>query len=156
MAYGLLGFVCCGLMVVALIQRRQWLDVAVRHELIAGFFPVVYFVSKICLVCLCGCFAVTHGLIFVFWVRMGWILDSDGLDFDGVQVGFGLVGLGQHGGQWWWRGGDWVVFAMGFWWVWDFGGQWTVMAWWAWWWRGGGDWVVQFFFNEFAGFFFFF
>ena len=40
------------------------------------------------------------------------------------------------------NGGDWVVFAMGFWWVWDFGGQWTVMAWWAWWWRGGGDWVV--------------
>ena len=31
-------------------------------------------------------------LIFVFWVWMGWILDSDE-----VWVGFGLVGLGWHG-----------------------------------------------------------
>ena len=61
--------------------------------------------------------------IFAFWVRMGWILDSDGLDLDC------LVGLA------WWAVGCLVVFAMSLlvvWFRWDFGGQW---------WRGG-DWVV--------------
>ena len=37
---------------------------------------------------LCVYFAVRHGLIFVFWVQMGLILDSNG-----VWVGVGLVGL---------------------------------------------------------------
>ena len=30
---------------------------------------------------------------------------------------------------------------MEFWFRWDFGGQWAMVAWWAWW-CCGGDWVV--------------
>ena len=50
-------------------------------------------------------------LIFVFWVWMGWILDSYGLVF-WIPMGFGLdldwlVGLA------WWAVGCLVVFAMG-------------------------------------------
>ena len=32
---------------------------------------------------------------------------------------------------------------LGFWFLWDFGGQWVVVVWGAWWWRGGGDWVLR-------------
>ena len=32
---------------------------------------------------------------------------------------------------------------MEFWFWWDFGGQWAMVAWWAWW-CCGGDWVVWF------------
>ena len=36
------------------------------------------------------CFVVRHGSVLSF--ELEW-------------VGFGLIGLGWHGGQWWWRGG---------------------------------------------------
>ena len=62
------------------------------------------------------------GMFVYVFCSESWIdfclLGSDVLDSDGVQVGVGLVGLGQCGGQWWWLNGDWIVFAMsllGFW-----------------------------------------
>ena len=90
-------------------------------------------------------------LIFVFWVWMGWILDSYGLVF-WIPMGFGLdldwlVGLA------WWAVGCLVVFAMGllgFGWVLflfflffslffflGFWFWWAVVVWWAWWWHSG-------------------
>ena len=48
--------------VVARCGSEAWMDCWV--------FLVVYFVSRICLMCLCVCFTVKHGLIFVFWVRI--------------------------------------------------------------------------------------
>ena len=64
-------------------------------------------------------------LIFVFWVWLGWILDSYGLVF-WILMGFGLDLDWLVGLAWWamvvawWVVGCLVVFAMGllgFWWV---------------------------------------
>ena len=87
-------------------------------------------------------------LIFVFWVWMGWILDSFGLVF-WILMGFGLVGwIGVVGsglfgcfcyGFAWFLVGFVLVFFffffLGFW-FW-----WVVVAWWTWWWHSGA-WVV--------------
>ena len=93
-------------------------------------------------------------LIFVFWVWMGWILDSFGLVF-WILMGFGLVGWLD------WRGGQWVVWLFLLWVCLVFGGfcfgffflfsffffflgfwfWWVVVAWWTWWWHSGA-WVV--------------
>ena len=46
-------------------------------------------------------------LIFVFWVWMGWFLDSYGLVF-WILMGLGWIWigwLGWRGGLWWWHGG---------------------------------------------------
>ena len=62
----------------------------------------------------CVCFVVRYGLIFIFWVQMGWM--------------------------WQWSGGFFFFFLLnlGFWFRWDFGGQW---AWWHG--RHGGGGVVM-------------
>ena len=69
-------------------------------------------------------------LIFVFWVWMGWILDSYGLVF-WTLMGFGLDLDWLVGLMWWvvgcfYYGFAWFFFFFWFWW--DFGRQW---------WRGG-------------------
>ena len=86
-------------------------------------------------------------LIFVFWVWMGWILDSYGLVF-WILMGFGLVGwigvVGSglfgcfcYGFAWFLVGFVFVflfffsLFFLGFW-FW-----WAVVVWWAWWWHSG-------------------
>ena len=66
---------------------------AMRFGWIVGFLLVVYFISRICLACLCMCFAVSHGLIFVFWVRMCWILMGFRLELDWL-VWVSVVGSG--------------------------------------------------------------
>ena len=82
-------------------------------------------------------------LIFVFWVWMGWILDSYGLVF-WIPMGFGLdldwlVGLA------WWPVGCLVVFAMGllgfffFFFFWGFGSCGILVG------SGGGIVVLGFF-----------
>ena len=67
-------------------------------------------VSSIWVLCgFCVCFAVRHGLIFIFWVQMGWMWQWSGgfffffpliCDFgsSGILVGSGHGGGGRHGG----------------------------------------------------------